>query len=554
MALRQARFVRSADNPDAIARSLELTFSECSIKYDGFRYPIVDVHGQATLDNDRLVLREFVGRNDGARIKGEGFGQCRDSNLESIDLIFNAFNVALDEELHQALPLSARNLWEQLQPNGTIDRVAVQIKRNHFHDPLDLRIEMTELRDANGSGARGISFRPIAFPYAIDDVECSIDYRPGRIDIRSLSGVHDASRIQTEGQIRLQSDGSWDGQLAWLPSTRFLVDQVLLASLPTVLREPLSRVQFRGPVSFTGTTRIASLDESNRSLVRSWMLDLELEDVRLGSELVSGMHRSIQVRGESTATGPLAFGSLSIDAMAIKNIAVTGIEGPFVLDRVEMLLGRDAAAWQLRNNAVALPKSAGIPGSDPNVVPASFRSRIKDAMQEQQSEPPAPSRFLQSNATIPPLDIRDSDIRARTLSGTVFLSGTEPLNGDRPQYRLRLVDADFHGFLVDLGETHTEASGTVSVQCDLTGSLTNTEALEGSGQAWLRGANLYELPSMIRLFRLLSVRPDQGAFDAADISFAVDGDRIPVTDMQLDGDLVSMRRLGLVQLAARTVF
>jgi hypothetical protein len=548
--LRRGRFTRSAAQPETISRSLELTFSECTVKYDGFRYPIVDVHGQATLDNDRLILREFVGRNDGARIKGEGFGLCHNSNLDSIDLIFNAYDVSLDEELYGALPASARNLWEQLQPNGTIDRLGIQIKRDHTHDPLDLRVEMTEEIDAHGSGARGISFRPLAFPYVIDDVACSIDYRPGRIDIRSLSGVHDLSRIQTEGQIRLHGDGSWDGQLQWLPSTRFLVDQVLLGCLPPILRDPLTRMQFRGPVGITGTTRIASLDEMQPSLVRSWMLSMELEDAQFGGNFASGVRGSIQVSGENTATGPIAYGSMAIDALAIKNIAVTGLEGPFAMDRSELLLGRDAMAWQAKNHATIRPMATASAPGDPNVVPASFRSRVLDALAVTQptTEPAPMSAFTIAPPVAPTLDIRDSDLRARTLSGTLFLSGVEPLNGDRSRYRVRLVDADFHGFLVDLGETHTQASGRLSVQCDLSGSLYNTEALEGSGRAWLRGANLYELPAMIRLFRLLSVRPDQGAFDSADIAFTIDGDRIPVHELELDGDLVSMRGSGWVNL------
>jgi hypothetical protein len=551
--LRRGRFTRTADQPDIVSRSLELTFSECSIKYDGFRYPIVDVHGQATLDNDRLVFREFVGRNDGARIKGEGFGQCRDSNLESIDLIFNAYNVALDEELHQALPASARNLWEQLQPNGAIDHVAIQVKRQHVQDPLDLRIAMIEANDPSSS-ARGISFRPTAFPYVIDDVECSIDYRPGRIDIRSLAGVHDSSRIQTEGQIRLHGDGSWDGQLSWLPSTRFLVDQVLVSCLPPVLRLPLARIQFNGPVSITGTTRVASLDEVNRSLVRSWNLTMDMEEARFASEAVSGIRGSMQVLGESTATGPVAYGSLAIDAMAVKGVAVTGVDGPFVLDHGDLLLGRDAAAWQVKNGATVRPANASLSLADPNVVPASYRSRLRDVLPDRETEPARfPGMTLPAD-DVPALDIRDSDIRARTLSGTVFLSGIESLNGDRSRYRLRLVDADFHGFLLDLGETHTQASGRLSIQCDLAGSWSNTEALEGNGRAWLRGANLYELPNMIRLFRVLSVSPDQGAFDSADIAFTIDGDRIPVNELQLDGDLVSMRGSGWVNLRRELYF
>jgi hypothetical protein len=111
-----------------------------------------------------------------------------------------------------------------------------------------------------------------------------------------------------------------------------------------------------------------------------------------------------------------------------------------------------------------------------------------------------------------------------------------------------LVDADFHGLLVDLGETHTEVSGSLSVQCDLFGSLTHTVSLEGSGNAWLRGANLYELPFMIKLLRALSVQPDQGAFDSADVAFSIDGDQIPIHKLELDGDLVSMRGSGWVNL------
>jgi hypothetical protein len=155
---------------------------------------------------------------------------------------------------------------------------------------------------------------------------------------------------------------------------------------------------------------------------------------------------------------------------------------------------------------------------------------------------------------MPALDVRDSDLRARTLSGTIFASGVEPLNGERARYRVRLVDADFHGFLLDLGEPHTEAAGRLSIQCDIQGALHNTVSLEGNGKAWLRGANLYELPAMIRLFQLLSVTPNKGAFDSADVTFAIDGDRIPVSQLELDGDLVSMRGSGWVNLRRELEF
>lgn len=562
--LKRGRFVRSADRPDTVSRSLELTFSECSVKYDGFRYPIIDVHGQATVDNDRLILREFVGRNDGGRIRGEGVCQSQNANLESMDLSFEAFDVALDEELQHALPQSVRGLWDQLQPSGVMDRVAVQIKRNHASEPLDMRVEMSEVRNLESQVGRAVSFRPTSIPYSINEVACDIVYRPGRIDIRSLSGLHDSSRLQAEGQIRVHSDGTWLGLLTWLPSTRFLVDQSLLTCLPSYLRDPLLRVEFRGPVSITGTTRISSPPSPEESIVREWDLQLEVEDGRLGGGgIASGIRGSIALTGENTPVGPMAYGTMQLDALSVKNVAVTGVQGPFAFDRKELLFGRDAAAWQLKYNVRGSGSSNSLEIHDENVVSASYRTVFHELRSHLPARPSSiqqdPNRINPSplptdpnqqrqDSAIPSLDIRDDDIRARTLSGTMFISGVEPLDGQRAKYRMRLVDADFHGFLVDLGETNTQASGRLSVQCDVQGTLTNLSSLDGRGQAWLRQANLYELPVMIRLFRLLSVRPDQGAFDSADIKFGIDGDRVPIQELTLDGDFVSMRGSGWVNL------
>jgi len=47
---------------------------------------------------------------------------------------------------------------------------------------------------------------------------------------------------------------------------------------------------------------------------------------------------------------------------------------------------------------------------------------------------------------------------------------------------------------------------------------------------------------MLRLFRVLSVKlPDDGAFESADVEFRIDGDRIPIDRISLDGDVMSLR-------------
>lgn len=568
--LRQGHFLRLASQPDSISRSLELTFSECAIKYEGFRYPVEDIHGAATLDNERLLLKGFVGRNDSARIKGEGVCQSRNSNLESLELFFQCYNVSLDEELQHALPKSVRGLWDQLQPSGVLDEVEMKVTRSHSMDPIDLRVEITERRESEARAGGAVSIRPTSLPYQINDVACNIIYQPGHIDIQSLSGKHEASRLQTQGQCSLHSDGTWDGLLTWLPLTRLHVDQSLLSCLPTYLKDPLVKLDFRGPVSITGTTRVSSSPTPADSIVRNWDLDLEIEDGRLGGGgIASGIRGSLALAGYNTSSGPMAFGTLDIDALAIKDIAVTGLKGPFAFNRQEVLFGRDAAAWQKKNDLHA-PSRRSMDGSvvtavylfpnqrknDNSLAQASYRGPVREALSNRidslgrmSPDPPANPNAIRALEDVVPLDVVESDIHARTLSGTMYVSGVESLDGhQRSKYRLRLVEADFQGFLVDLGETNTQAKGRLSIQCDLKGALTNTASLEGQGRAWLREANLYELPAMIQLFGALRVSPGQGAFDSADIQFGIDGDRLPVHELVLDGDIVSLRGSGWVNL------
>ena len=120
-----------------------------------------------------------------------------------------------------------------------------------------------------------------------------------------------------------------------------------------------------------------------------------------------------------------------------------------------------------------------------------FRGNVRNAVSNRLDSlnPNAPAQLANPNAIRSPdqkapLDVLDSDISARTLSGELFVSGTEAFDGlKRSNYRLRLVEADFQGFLVDLGETNTQAKGKLSIECDLQGALTNTASLGGQGTA-----------------------------------------------------------------------
>ncbi|XZE22537.1 hypothetical protein SH449x_002467 [Pirellulaceae bacterium SH449] len=567
--LKQARFRRTAEDPTRIDRSLELIFSECTLRYDQFRYPIDNVHGEITVDNDRVVLRDFAGRNDSTRIKAFGVCQLEDSQLDSLDLVFDSYDLAMDEELRNALPKGVQSLWDEIQPVGMMGHAKVEMTKRSRDDSLDVRVEMKKDSIKDEGVGRSLAFRPRSLPYSINDVSCHIAYNPGRIDILSLTGTHDASRLNAEGHYRIYGDGSWDGTIQWIPSTRFLVDQTLLSCLPPYLRDPLLRLDFRGPVSISGSTYVSSPRHPLESVVRSWDIDLEIEDGRLGGGgIASGMRGTISMTGENTDSGPMAYGTLEFDALAIKGIPVIGLTGPFALTSEDLIFGRDAVAWQEKH---VMQKRAALESTNQNGVKWAFAQSTTADQGQQISQASFKSvmhsrldaRFVKLSQSAlghksvvkkgqaidgPELDITAHDITAEALSGKLFVSGVEPLDGRRARYRVRLVDANLKDCLLDLGEPNPQTNGSLWMQCEVAGSFTNMASIEGNGNVWLRNANLYQLPVMIRLFNLLSVRPDHSAFDAVDIHFGIDGDRIPIHELNLDGNLVSLRGNGWVNM------
>lgn len=567
--LKHARFRRTQEDPTRIDRSVELIFSKCTLRYDQFRYPIDNVHGEITVDNDRVVLREFVGRNDSTRIKAFGVCQLVASQLDTLNMVFDSYDLAMDEELRNALPRGVQSLWDEIQPVGMMGHAKVEMTKRSRDDPLDVRVEMKKDSVKDEGVGRSLAFRPRSLPYSFNDVSCHIAYSPGRIDILSLTGTHDASRLNAEGHYRIYADGSWDGTIQWIPSTRFLVDQTLLSCLPPYLRDPLLRLDFRGPVSISGSTYVSSPRHPQDSVVRTWDIDLEIEDGRLGGGgIASGMRGTISMTGENTDIGPMAYGTLEFDALAVKGIPVIGLTGPFALTSEDVIFGRDAIAWQEQRviKKRASPEAANQTGvkwavaqienekHGEQVSQASFKSFMHsrlDARFVKLSQSTLGQRSVVKKGHAidgPELDIAAHDITAEALSGKLFISGVEPLDGRRARYRIRLIDANLKDCLLDLGEPNPQTNGSLWMQCEVAGSFTNLASIEGNGNVWLRDANLYQLPVMIRLFNLLSVRPDHSAFDAVDIHFGIDGDRIPIHELTLDGNLVSLRGNGWVNM------
>jgi len=562
----KARFVRTIENPDYLSKDIDLSFYNGGIRYSEFRYPIFDIQGKVFVDDSSIVLERIRGRNDSARIQCEGQCDCSEGSLNQLRLDFDVANVPLEEELHAALPASVRHLWNHLRPSGVIDRVLVTLERHSATSPLDLAVLIQEDGKVDPVAGRCVTLQPQSLPYLLNDVSCELSYRPGVVEIRRFGASHDSSQVRAEGTCRVHSDGTWGGLLSWMPTTRIIVDQNLLVSLPQYLRVPLAATEFRGPLGITGQTLIASDSRSGEPSVKAWDLQIEVEDGQLaGRGLAAGIRGTLQIQGENRPDGPIAKGYMDIDSLAIRNVPMTKLTGPFAIADSKLRFGRLAgdiviapisqyvATYVTQSDVVT---ASAVTPVVPNVSGRDNRNIFNRAKTNSSKATPISSAASSNTnpafwrtSTPPLLDIQSEDLHAKSLSGTVHMYGIHPLIEGQTEMQVVLQDADLQGLLADLGETNPQAQGRLWVQCKLVGSLMYSNTLGGSGNAWLRDANFFEMPMMLRLFRVLSVKPpDDGAFESADIEFRIDGDRVPIDRISLDGDVLSLRGSGWTNL------
>ena len=92
-------------------------------------------------------------------------------------------------------------------------------------------------------------------------------------------------------------------------------------------------------------------------------------------------------------------------------------------------------------------------------------------------------------------------------------------------------------------------SGRAFAGLQLQGDSTGLHSVRGNGYLQLRNAQVYELPVMLALLKVLRIRePDRTAFDEGQMIFEVSGENIDFEKIELNGDTLSLIGRGTVNL------
>lgn len=505
-------FRKTRANSETVMRDVSIQLHDCSVRYDKFDYPMDAVNGTMQMDNDSIVFRGITGKNGRAQASCNG-GWDRQNGLE---LVFQCDSIPLDSQLRNAFSVDVQSIWDGLRPAGTVHSARAFLTYPEDTKELDVRIQ-ANLSDVSGGGADKVDapeIRPTWFPYRIQELKGELEIGSGTITGRNLLGRHDQTWIscQTSGKY---SRFGWFFRLEDLFARSIALDRELLEALPSRLSTAIKTIEFDGQVNVSGDLTFAQNNQTEQEPVSSaqgiqqvgynqrsgvlnsaWDLRLDMDQARMQIGVpVENVFGSVRFVGRDSGNKSECSGQVAIDSLSIYGLQVTSVHGPIWIDDNQTLAGRFARA------------------NDPK-----------------QQSTPLKGELFGGAVSFDGMVSHGTDFPFK-LQATVEKTRLEDLAAEvTPQYRE--MSGDGYGFL------------------QLTGNANEQHTYEGQGNLHLRDAKIHQLPVILSLLKILSVKePSRTAFDSSNVDFTIKGEQMKFDRIELIGDAISLIGNGYMELA-----
>jgi hypothetical protein len=477
--------------------TLGIRLNRCTMAYSGFPYPLSNVTGSVRMEGRRWTIRDVTGTNDTGIVRCSGSLEPDEAGGDTLTLHLTGTGVVLEPELRDALPPGMRRIWDDVDPRGTAEFTA-RVRHRAGDRRTEVELEATPVGDT-------VSIEPAWFPYRLEQLRGRLAWKDGLLRFTGVRGVHARTTVSTEGSCRFTPDGGWHVSFSRLTADRFRADHDVLRALPGGLQEAVAGVRLKGLLSVDGAIDIYStapreitLPGGRTELVpgpaaAAWDMQLDLEQAALDVGVpLEHVHGGIRLRGTSAGGAWRSLGEITIDSGICRGLQLTGVRGPLVIDPAGARFGAAAA------------------GGDGG-----------------------PRRLT-----------------GRVGGGTLELDGSVAAGeAGRFTVAVAVADADLGRLGADLAGGPTTASGRVNGVVEVSGSRAGTHSLSGRGQLRLQDADLYELPVIVALLKILRVKaPDRTAFESSTVDFRIEGPRAYLDTIELSGDAISLVGAGEVDL------
>ena len=379
----------------------------------------------------------------------------------------------------QAVPPGVAQAWEELRPRGQIDLTADVYHLTGYAKP-DIRVSVRPRPES-------ASLEPRFFPYLLEKVGGTLTYHQGQVLMTEFKAQHGRTTIRTNGSGNFAEDGSWEVKLEGLSADRLTRQRELVGALPLKLQKLIDQLKPTGSFALQNSSmRFAKPSDPTAPLESQWDVQLECHqtDIQAGIEL-RNIHGTVRLVGESRGSQCYQSGELEIDTATFQGVQFTEIRGPIWIDETRCLLGHWASIQQ-------------------GLTPRRITAKIYDG-------------YLVGDAWV-------------TYDGLPQYGAQASVEGAD---LLRIMTERFNG--------GTDFRGKVAANLSLRGRGRQLENMEGEGDVKITDAEIYELPLLVGLLKVLrNSTPDSTAFNESDVKFRIQGRHIYLDQLDFLGDAVSL--------------
>lgn len=479
----------------------ELGLEDCAIQYDRFPYAIQHISGRLILDNGHWKFSDLRGRHGSGYITADGAWEPSEQSDSggTLTLDFNCWDVPLNDSLRNAVGKfsnGAERFWDRLEPRGTLDYANISFRHDTLTDDKSLEISVEKWPSQQNVAGRSITIHPSWFPVKLNDCTGKLHFADGQFRLINVAAQREDSRVELAGHGTVLPSQQWEITLSRFIVDSLQVDHALIGTLPPQMQTAIRQLKYRGDLSLDGNCWFRGGER--KPLCAGWdlLLDIEGGVIEQGLKL-EHIHGGIHLQGEKNAAGFHCRGDLEIDSLMARDIQISRIRGPLLLDSKHLVLGSQAAT------------------RPHNAPPRQITAKV-----------------LGGNA--------EMDARVTFASPLGFA------------VNLSLSDASVTKLARSLLDQQHDVSGKGFAVVRLSGTEAGVHTLQGTGQLRLREADIYELPVMARLLNLLSLRPPANtAFTSSDIDFRVQGEQIHLDRVNFTGNAISLKGHGWMDLNHR---
>lgn len=230
----EVKVSRGAGAEDAATFKADLSFKDGSLKSEELLLPVTEVTAGAVFEPNLITIKDLSGRYGGNPVSLSGRiwpGDNDGSSRYELDLKFA--ESALNDDLFDLLPKSARKIVREFEPKGKIG-LTVHLKKDDGSESPDYKVMVKCL---------GNSVNLPQFAYPLKDITGTLVISPESIEFKDINSVPgdsvpvrlNTAYIKLDGRVML-AENAFAGAVFAIDAKDIFFDERLGAALPAGIR------------------------------------------------------------------------------------------------------------------------------------------------------------------------------------------------------------------------------------------------------------------------------------------------------------------------------